>query len=162
IAGSEVMRFEREGRRPDGSAVKLGFSLVFAEDKGAPQIHFATCQQHYPENFWNSAFQRHANNVSGVAGVVAVAENPDAHHDFMERFAGAAPKPIEAGFSIETPRGVIDVVTPAAFTRRYAVPAPDASRGARLAALRLRTERRSAVIGPNDAMGAALIFETGR
>ena len=162
IAGSEVMRFEREGRRPDGSAVKLGFSLAFAENKYAPQIHFATCQQHYPENFWNPAFQRHANGASGILGAVAVAENPDAHRDFMESFTGAAPKPIEEGFFIETARGLIEVVTPAAFTRRYAVPAPAASRGARLAALRLRTGEKPAIVGPKDAMGAALIFEAGR
>src|SRR6476646_3843661 len=89
IAGSEVMRFEREGKRPDGSAVKLGFSLAFAEDKGAPHIHFATCQQHYPENFWNPAFQKHVNGVVGIAGVIAVAENPEQHRAFMQRFAGA-------------------------------------------------------------------------
>ena len=56
IAASQTMRFEREGRRPDGSPVKVGFSLAFAENKQAPAIHFAVCQQHYPENFWNSGF----------------------------------------------------------------------------------------------------------
>ena len=89
IAGSEVMRFEREGKRPDGTAVKVGFSLAFADDKLAPDIHFATCQQHYPENFWNPAFQKHANSVSGIAGVVAVAEEPERHRNFMQAFAGA-------------------------------------------------------------------------
>ena len=73
IAGSELMRFEREGKRPDGSAVKVGFSLAFAEDRLAPDMHFCICQQHFPENFWNPAFQQHANGVEGVAGVIAVA-----------------------------------------------------------------------------------------
>ena len=36
IAASEVMRFEREGRRPDGSPVKVAFSLTFDEDKARP------------------------------------------------------------------------------------------------------------------------------
>ncbi len=89
IAASDVMRFEREGRRPDGSSVKLGFSLAFADDTRAPQIHFATCQQHYPENFWNPAFQKHANSASGIAGVVAVADKPEQHRAFMQAFAGA-------------------------------------------------------------------------
>ena len=83
------MRFEREGKRPDGSPVKVGFSLAFAEDKLAPDIHFATCQQHYPENFWNPAFQKHANGVAGVAGVVMVADDPARHRDFMLAFTGA-------------------------------------------------------------------------
>ena len=76
------MRFEREGRRPDGTTVKVGFSLAFAEDKAAPDIHFAVCQQHYPENFWNPAFQKHANGASGIAGVVFVADAPERHRGF--------------------------------------------------------------------------------
>ena len=59
IAASEAMSFEREGRRPDGTPVKVGFSLAFARDDQAPDIGFATCQQHFPENFWNPAFQQH-------------------------------------------------------------------------------------------------------
>ena len=42
IAASEGMRFEREAKRPDGSPVKVGFSLAFAEDKaraGYPLRH---------------------------------------------------------------------------------------------------------------------------
>ncbi len=56
---ADAMHFEREGKRPDGSTVKVGFSLAFARDAGAPEIGFATCQQHFPENFWNPAFQQH-------------------------------------------------------------------------------------------------------
>ena len=89
IAASDLMRFEREGKRPDGSAVKVAFSLAFADDKLAPDIHFAVCQQHYPENFWNPAFQKHPNSVSGIAGVIAVAEEPARHVSFMQSFAGS-------------------------------------------------------------------------
>jgi catechol 2,3-dioxygenase-like lactoylglutathione lyase family enzyme len=179
IAGSEVMRFEREGRRPDGSAVKVGFSLAFADDQAAPDIHFATCQQHYPENFWNPAFQKHANSVAGIAGVVLVAEQPSRHVNFMQGFIGGTAQTAGDGFAIAIPRGAIEVTTPAAFLHRYGVRAPDVSRGARLAALRFATKDASllqgtpefaglaglyagnaAVIGPQDAMGAVLVFES--
>jgi len=181
IAGSEVMRFEREGKRPDGAPVKLGFSLAFAEDRLAPQIRFATCQQHYPENFWNPAFQKHANSVSGIAGLVAVAERPDQHRAFMQHFTGAPAAEQDGGFAIATPRGTIDMMTPADFIGRFGVGPPDVSRGARLAALRFAATDRSrlqglpehaglagleagnrAVVGRNDAMGAILVFEVGR
>ena len=164
IAAAEVMRFERDGKRPDGSAVKLGFSLAFAEDKDAPDIHFAVCQQHYPENFWNPAFQRHANGVEGISGVVAVAAAPDQHRPFLEAFAGERAAGNDDGFSIATPRGTIDMLTPAAFVRRFGAAAPDVSRGARLAALRFVSTGRdkATVIGPNDAMGAVLVLEPGR
>jgi catechol 2,3-dioxygenase-like lactoylglutathione lyase family enzyme len=114
IAASDVMKFEREGKKPDGAPVKLGFSLAFVEDKFAPDIHFATCQQHYPENFWNPAFQEHANSVTGIVGVVVVAQEPTRHLKFMENFTGAVAKTNDEGFTITTPRGVIEVTTSAA------------------------------------------------
>ncbi len=181
IAASDAMRFEREGRRPDGTPVKLGFSLAFAEDRLAPDIHFATCRQHYPENFWNPAFQKHVSSVSGIAGVVAVAEEPARHLKFMESFAGASAEPSDAGFTIATPRGAIEVTTPVDFLNRFGVKAPDVSRGARLAALRFAAKDASllqgapefagmaglyagnpAVVGLEDAMGAVLVFEPAR
>jgi hypothetical protein len=181
IAGSEVMRFEREGRRPDGSRVKLGFSLAFAQDQGAPDIHFASCQQHYPENFWNPAFQKHANSATGIAGVVVVAAEPQRHQDFFAAFAGAPAAKTDGGFAVATPRGLIEVLTPAAYTARFGVAPPDLARGPRLGALRFAVADASllqgapelaglaglyagnaAVIGPPDAMGATLIFESAR
>jgi hypothetical protein len=87
IGESDALRFEREAKKPDGSSVKVGFSLAFAEDSSAHDIHFAACQQHYPENFWNPAFQQHPNGVAAVAGVVVVAEQPPAVEAEMAAFA---------------------------------------------------------------------------
>jgi hypothetical protein len=145
--------------------VKLGFSLAFAEDRLTPEIHFATCQQHYPENFWNPEFQRHANGVSGIAGVVSVAEAPDRHRRFLEAFSGAKAAPAEAageGFAIATPRGTIEMLTPAAFTGRFGAPAPDVTGGARLGAIRFAGAAKAATVGPGDARGAVLALEAAR
>ena len=180
IAAAEVVRFEREGKRPDGTTVKVAFSLAFAEDKGAPDLGFAVCQQHYPENFWNPAFQQHANSVSAIAGAVIVADEPSKHLDFMQSFSGAAAQQGDNGFVITTLRGAVDVMTPGAFTHRFGVAAPDMNRGARLAAIRFVATDASllqsapefagmaglyagnaAVIGAEDAMGAVLVFEPG-
>jgi catechol 2,3-dioxygenase-like lactoylglutathione lyase family enzyme len=157
IAASEVMKFEREGKRPDGKPVKLGFALAFAKVHHAPEINFATCRQLHPENFWNPAFQKHANGVSGIAGVVAVAGNPARHRSFMENFAGAAAEEDDDGFAIVTPRGAINMMTPIAFERRFGLPAPDASGGARLAALRFSGHALKANM--RSVLGAALLFE---
>jgi catechol 2,3-dioxygenase-like lactoylglutathione lyase family enzyme len=158
IASSDVMKFEREGKQPDGTPVKLGFSLAFAEDKFAHDIHFATCQQHYPENFWNPAFQKHANSVSAIAGVVTVAQDPTHHLKFMETFTGSTAKTDGEGFTIATPRGVIEVTTSATFLRRFGVPAPDVSGGARLAALRFSTEDASLLQGAPELAGLAGLY----
>lgn len=181
ITAAEAMRFEREGKRADGTAVKVAFSLAFADDKLAPEIHFATCQQHYPENFWSPALQNHANGVTGVAGVVAVASEPERHRGFMEAFAGGSATAADRGFSIATPRGTIEMITPDAFVHRFGVVAPDVARGARLAAVRLTVADaellqnvpelagiaglyagNAAIVGADDAMGAVLAFEPAR
>ena len=178
VLAMPTMRFEREGQRPDGTPVKVGFSLTFAEDQAAPNIHFTTCQQHYPENFWNPAFQRHVNSAAGIAGVVAVAERPERHARFFEIFTGAPSITVADGFMIETPRGTVDMLAPAAFTRRFGVRPPNVSGGPRLAALRFAVNDISllealpeqagiagippgnpTVVGSADAMGAVLIFE---
>src|SRR5215213_9246858 len=176
IGDFDVFNFEREGKRPDGSAVKVAFSLAFAEDKGAPDTGFFTCQQHYPENFWNPAFQKHRNGVNGVAGVVFVAENPADHHVFLKAFSGVSDlKSTSSGITIETPRGEIQVMDPAAFRLHYAVEPPDVSRGMRLAAIRFAVRDMALartcvgahasqrmdklIVGPQSAHGATLVFE---
>lgn len=179
IAASSAMKFEREGKRPDGSAVKLAFSLVFARDPLAPQTGFAVCQHHFPENFWNPAFQKHANGVTGIAGVVFVAENPSDHHIFMSAFAGERDlQSTSSGISIATPHGEIQVMDPTAYRIHFGIEPPSAAAGMRLCALRftapdLKTVEASLksghvgyshhmnrfVVAPAEAMGAALVFE---
>lgn len=181
IAVGEAMRFERDGKRPDGHAVRVGFSLAFAEDRAAPWIHFATCQQHHPENFWNPDFQHHANSATGIAGVVMVAERPESHRDFLAAFTERDVQTVDAGLAVETARGTIAVMTPAAFSSAYGVTSPAVDAGARLAALRFavtdiaaaedalaageveaQIESDRLVIDPGTAMGATVVFEEGR
>jgi len=182
IGEPDALRFEREAKRPDGSSVKVGFSLAFAEDSGARDIHFAACQQHYPENFWNPQFQVHANTARRIAGVVLVAGNPARHEKFLCKFTGVdKSQGSDDVFVFRTPRGDIEVATPAAFLRRFGVSPPAVSHGARLAALRFTVEDASllkaapeeagiaglyaeekTIIGREDALGAILVFEPDR
>jgi hypothetical protein len=182
IGDFELYEFEREGKRPDGTALLVSFALAFARDPHSPDTGFFTCQhRHPPGNFWNPEFQRHANGATGVAGVVAVAADPERHRAFMQAFADADATRKEGGISIATPRGEIEIVTAPAFTGRYGVAAPDTVRGARLAAIRFTVADASllqnlsafsgiaglyagnaAIIGADDAMGAVIVFEPAR
>ena len=179
IAASEALRFEREGRRPDGSPIKVGFSLAFARDPAGAESGFAACQQHFPENFWNPAFQAHRNGATGVAGVVMVAENPSDHHIFLSAFTGERELlATSSGITVKTPRGTIQVMEPSAYEQHFAVAAPDLAHGARLAALIVAvrdsahvaalleqakiaatTRMGRIVVGPQDAMGATIVLE---
>jgi catechol 2,3-dioxygenase-like lactoylglutathione lyase family enzyme len=179
IGDFETFDFEREGRRPDGTAIKVAFSLAFARDPRAPEIGYFTCRQRYPENFWNTAFQIHENTAATIAGAVIVARQPADHAAFLRAFAGQSDVDETAGgLRIETPRGEIEVVTPAAFAAHYGAPPPGTTGSAWLAGLRIavrdldaldRVLERSAIaarrtstgraVGPHRAMGATLIFD---
>ncbi len=79
IGDFELYEFEREGRRPRQAA-----------DPNAPDTGFFTCRhRHPPGNFWNAEFQKYANGMTSVAGVVLVANEPERHRAFMEVFAEA-------------------------------------------------------------------------
>jgi catechol 2,3-dioxygenase-like lactoylglutathione lyase family enzyme len=182
IGDFELCEFERQGKKPDGTSHTVSFTLAFAFDPQSPDSGFFTCQhRHPPGNFWNPAFQKHANGATRVAGVVLVANAPERHRAFMQAFAGREAARDRDGFSIATPHGLIEMTTPTIFTRRFGVAAPDVSRGARLAAIRLTVADAGllqavpelaglagiyagnpAIIGADDALGAVIIFEPAR
>jgi hypothetical protein len=178
IGDFEVFDFAREAKRPDGTTVKVAFSLTFAADPRAPDVGYFTCQQHFPENFWNPAFQIHPNGAKGVAGIVLVAENPAHHRGFLTAFAGVSDlRSTSRGITIETPRGEITVMDPSAYRLAFNLEPPDVSGGARLAAIRFSLPeagylksmsgekgiglamRQGVIVPPIEAFGATLIFE---
>src|SRR5262249_322473 len=162
IGVSDAMRFEREGKQPDGATTKVGFSLAFARDAKAPAIGFAVSQQHFPENFWNPAFHQHPNTASGIACVVLVAEHPTAHHFFLPAFPGVRDlAATSSGITASTPRGDIRVMDPTAFRSRFGTEPPDISHGARLAAMQFRVRDRAALDAALKAGGIAASSHMG-
>ena len=162
IGDFEVFEFERQGQRPDGSIVKLAFSLVFAADAHAPRAGFGTCQHYFPENFWNPEFQQHANGVKRIAGVVLVADAPSHHHDFLKAYTGAdRVREVGGGIAVDLPNATIELITPSAFIAGYGIEPPDTSRGARFAALRF--DGGGAQTPSSQAVsGAVLLFQPNR
>lgn len=121
IGDFEPFFFERQARRPDGSEVRVAFSLAFADNARAPGCGFFTCQQHEPQNFWNPDFQRHGNGASGLAAAIMVAENPTDHHIFLSAFTGERSlKSNSLGVSAPLPRGRFDILTPHALFQLFA------------------------------------------
>lgn len=178
ISNYEVFDFAREGKRADGTTVKLAFSLAYASDPNSPACGFAVCQHHFPENFWNASLQQHDNGARKITGVVFVADHPDEHRAFLSAYAGAEAKPHASGFALATPRGDLDVMTPHAFRERFGLMPAIHGPGLSLAAIRFaaqnldRTSDTLArsdieahrhegriVVPPQAAHGAALIFE---
>jgi len=163
IGDFDVFDFERGATRPDGSVTKVAFSLAHARDPRAPDAAFFVCQQHYPENFWNPAFQDHPNTARAVAAVVLVAENPSDHHVFLSAFTGQRELlATSSGVNLRTPRGVIEVMDPAAYRSHFGVEPPDAAQGARLAAVRLAVRDFGVAISTMQAAGIAASVRMGR
>jgi hypothetical protein len=179
IGDFEVFDFGREGTRPDGTAIKLAFSLAFARDAASPDVGFAACQHHYPENFWNPAFQTHANGAARVPGVALVADNPADHHVFLKSFTGSSDLHSSSiGVAAATANGDIDIITPVAFQDRFGVAVEASGEGLTLNAMRFevgdiaaiealhrdnglasRAQGGRLVVPPDIAFGATLIFE---
>jgi hypothetical protein len=180
ISNFKVFDFAREGAKPDGTPVKLAFSLAFAQDPASPNLRFAVCQHHFPENFWDPAFQTHANGAKTVPGAVMVADNPTDHHIFLKAFTGAQDLHSSSiGIRARTENGDIDIMEQVAFRDQFGILPDVKGEGMTLNALRFEVadivqaealqrqsgiaSRRHAgrlIVPPDVACGATLIFET--
>ncbi|GHG37416.1 VOC family protein [Paracoccus aerius] len=107
IGDFSPFRFERTGRRPDGSATHVAFSLAFAVDTQAPGLGFFTCQQHFPQAFWNEALQRHANGATAITRVTIAAPRPQDHAAFLSAFTGS---PVTEPTHVSLDGGVITLI----------------------------------------------------
>jgi hypothetical protein len=182
IGGYGVFDFAREGTRPDGRPVKLAFSLAFASDPASPNLGFAVCQHHFPENFWDPTFQTHANGAKIVPDVAMVADNPTDHHIFLKAFAGVQDLHSSSiGVKARTGNGDIEIMEQVAFCDRFGVLPDVEGEGMTLNAMcfevadiaqveallrqnAMATQRHAGrlIIPPDTAHGATLIFETAK
>jgi hypothetical protein len=181
IGAFDVFVFGREGKRPDGSTVKLAFSLAFAAELNSPDLGFAACQHHYPQNFWNPAFQTHANGAQSVPGVVLIANRPVIHQVFLQAYVGAAAELDLAGSGgviARTENGVVEIMQPAVARNGLGIPAEADGEAITLNAARFAVadlaetealhrqngvavgrQGERLIVPPDEAFGATLIFE---
>lgn len=170
LGSFEPFFFERKGRRPDGSETQVAFTLAFAADAEAPMAGFFVCQQHFPENFWNPAFQRHDNGASAIASVGMAAASPPMHQFFFNTFGGStAQQDAQGVLSIDLCRGELTIS-----------PDPSGQAGLQLHSMTIRVPDAKAqaerlmradipyaatdaglCILPETAFGLAIFFEDG-
>jgi hypothetical protein len=182
IGGLKVFDFARDGAKPDGTPVKLAFSLAFARDPASPNVRFAVCQHHFPENFWDPAFQAHANGARTVPGAALVADNPTDHHIFLKAFTGVSDLHSSSiGIKARTGNGDVDIMERIAFRDQFGVSLDVRGEGMTLNAMRFAVSdiaevealhRRNGIASqrhvgrlvapPHLAHGATLIFEAAK
>lgn len=172
--------FERIAKSPDGSERKVAFDLTFTRDEGAPDIGFFTCHHRYPMNFWQPKFQKHPNSVTEISAAVIVVAEPAEHHVFYSAFTGVREtRTTSLGIEISTPRGDVDLLTPAGYRALYGDEAADSSDSSpSIAAIRMKASdtdvlesclkdadasyyrSRGGIVVPGSAsLGLSLIFD---
>lgn len=172
--------FGREQTLPDGGIRKVGFDLTFVRNDSDPAHGFFTCLNRYPENFWSAEYQAHPNGVAALESVVIVCDEPAEQHIFYAAFTGRREmRATSLGITIETPRGRLHLMPPAAFSSLYGIDAPQIGPGgSAIAALGLRSRDRDhlaqtlrdaslgvvdapegLVLPAGDHFGLALVFD---
>lgn len=125
LVGYDPFGFERIAVSPEGDEYPVGFDLTFTDFRGRgaapwPEMGFFTCRQRFPENFWRAEYQQHPNTARALEAVVLVAPDPSDFHEGLSAFAGVrSMRASSLGLEIDTPRGKIEVLTPAAFRWRH-------------------------------------------
>jgi len=179
IGGFAPFFFERRGKRPDGSDARVAFTMAFAVSPEISQAGFFACQHHEPQNFWAPALQGHENGADRIKGVTLLADRPSRHIPFFGAFSGC--KVVCAGernVAITTPRGAIEVMTPACFRDVLGIdPGFSLDEGPRLAAFKVgapvegvarlldragipfHRAKRHLAVAASDNHGVALVFE---
>lgn len=168
LGSFEPFFFERKGHRPDGGETRVAFTLAFAVAAEAPLAGFFVCQQHFPENFWNPAFQRHDNGARAIASVGMTAASVSRYRSFFSNFGGAAAQQDAQGrLSVGLRGGRLTVdPDPSGRTglqlRSMTIRVPDAKvQAARLAQAGIAFDARDTgpCIAPETAFGLAICFE---
>jgi hypothetical protein len=174
-----MLHFERLAVGPDGTPVRVAFSLAFARSSADTQgFGFFACQHHEPGNFWIPTRQVHQNAVTGVRKTVFVSDTPADTAAFLaEAMAADSAHGSSDGMSkLAIDGSELAVLTRDLAAQTYGVEAPAAGIFAihfatrDLAAMKTRIAEMKLVsrelasgavaVHPQSAFGSTLVFET--
>lgn len=150
--------FERQATLPDQRKVTVAFDLAFARTEAMPQAGFFTCHNRFPENFWKSEYQRHANGASLIREAVAIAPEPKGLAGFLAGFTGAKVAEVAGGVTARGAATAVSILTPAAFDARFPGAGVDVAAGPRLALAVIAAKKRSGIEPATSAGGLAIAW----
>jgi catechol 2,3-dioxygenase-like lactoylglutathione lyase family enzyme len=149
--------FERDAALPDGTTVKVAFSLAFATNTEMPRAAFFTCHNRFPENFWKPHYQTHPNGARSVAETVMVAEDPPRYAGFLSGFTGGRPEAIDRAIRVSCGPHLLSLLSPKTFAERFPAEDIDLSTGPRFAAIVIEGPEVTAGVTPAaEACGVAI------
>jgi hypothetical protein len=132
----EPYDFSRMAKMPDGSDVKVGFSLAFVSHPAAPWFGLFACQHQRPEYYAQPQYLKHSNGASTVQDVWVVGETAQDLADFIGIVTGTGGVTEGTDRTLfKTRTGAIVLARAQAFEAAFGVPAPHPADGPHLAGL---------------------------
>ncbi|MEO1102886.1 MAG: VOC family protein [Pseudomonadota bacterium] len=122
IRTNGLKEFSRPVELPAGGEGKAAFTTLQFHPDITPRGIMFMCQHHTPQTVWVPELLNHANGAVGLAGVVAVSDDPAAlGEEFARLYAAGAVHPADGGVRVETGAGSapIFVMTPQALAAAY-------------------------------------------
>lgn len=179
ISAGPPLAFSRPFIDAAGAEAVASFRLAFAVPAMGGDRFFFTCERVNAPKIDRAALERHANGVSGIARIVAVAAQPDDARAFLERFSGQELASGEAGdISLPLAGSSLSLMTSASFAALYGVEPSGAAAPLDFAAIVFRVPAFAAlrsqlaanrvafsehggriVVPPATGQGALFIFE---
>jgi hypothetical protein len=132
----EPFDFSRTAKMPDGTDVRVGFSLAFVSHPAAPWLGLFACQHYKPEYYAQPHYLKHFNGASTVEDVWISGDTVQDLVDFMHIVTGA--NAVREGLDhtvFRTRTGSIVLAGPRAFEAAFGVSPPHPEDGPHLAAL---------------------------
>jgi len=135
LSDFDTFDFSRKAGLPDGTEVRLSFSLAFVAHDDMPRSAFFTCHQHAPEYFWKTKYQSHENSAKTLVETMMVADEPTQYTNFFSKLLNSTGVSNDDGvLAFATNGGSFTLATPAQWQKRFAGEAsPDLTKGPRLA-----------------------------
>lgn len=164
VSAGPVLEFSRPFIDAAGRRDTASFRLAFARLARAEESFLFACQRLNAPNVDRTALSSHPNGVSGLAGVVLVADDPDGA---ARAVAGVAGAPARPGETILLGRTWVECLRPDAYTDRFGPPPPHRGCGYALVSFgardigATRALLKKAGIVHRDAGGAILVPRAG-
>jgi hypothetical protein len=136
----EPYDFSRLAKLPDGTDIKVAFSLAFASHPSAPWLGMFACQHYNREYYEQAEYLQHSNSASMVHDVWVAGEAAQDLADFIGVLTGTAGAragdPERTVFQMRT--GAVVLARADAFEAAFGVPPPHPADGPHLGGLTIR------------------------
>lgn len=164
IATEGLGHFSRPVPRADGSQVEAAFSTLAFATPEVPRGIMFMCQHHTRGAVWLPELMRHANGALGLAGIVAITDDPEGEGTrFARLWRDGHVAPVAGGVRVDTgpASAPLHLMQAGAFARAYPGLNAGATATGAFAAMRIAVAAMADVLACLSASGVPHVETTG-